>query len=92
MPTGTFQYQDEAERLSIEAAIAFVAEMRQLGLQKPDGGVIDACEALTLFKGQDFLRDTLAAAVQARVDDIEKKSNRSAATKPAARGGGRGRS
>ncbi len=40
MPTGTFQYQDEAERLSIETAIAFVAEMRQLALSAPNGQVV----------------------------------------------------
>jgi hypothetical protein len=92
MPTLTIRYETPEELRDYERAIAFVAEMRQLGLQAPHGGVIDACEALTLSKGQDFLRDTLAAAVQARVDDVEKKSNRPAATRPAARGDGPGRS
>jgi hypothetical protein len=30
MPTGTFDYRSEAERLAIERAIAFVAEMHAL--------------------------------------------------------------
>jgi hypothetical protein len=92
MPTLTIRYETPEELRDYERAIAFVAEMRQLGLQAPHGGVIDACEALALSKGQDFLRDTLAAGIQARVDEVEKKSNRPAATRRVARGGGRGRS
>jgi hypothetical protein len=80
MPTLTITYQTPEELRDYERAIAFVTEMRQLGVQAPYGGVIDACEALALSKGQDFLRDILAAAVQARISDVEKKSNRLAAT------------
>jgi hypothetical protein len=92
MPTLTITYDTPDERRDYERALAFVAEMRQLGLQAPHGGVLDACEALALSKGRDLLRDTLAGAVQARVGDVEKKSKRPAAIRPAARGGGRGRS
>ncbi len=92
MPTLAIRYETPEELRDYERAIAFVAEMRQLGLQAPHGGAIDACEALSLSKGQDFLRDTLAAAVQVRADDVEKKSSRPAATRRAPRGGGRGRS
>lgn len=92
MPTLTISYETPEERRDYERAIAFVAEMRQLGLQAPHGGVIDACEALALSRGQDLLRDTLAAAVQARVSDVEKKSRPPAATGRAVRDGGRGRS
>lgn len=92
MPTFTVSYSTEAERLAYERAFAFVAEMHALGLNAPDGSVLDACEALTLSKGRDFLRATLAGAAQARIDDIEKKRNssRPAAIGLAARGGGRG--
>jgi hypothetical protein len=92
MPTLSITYDTPEERRDYERAIAFVAEMRQLGLQAPHGGVIDACEAVALSKGHDLLRDTLVGAVQARVADVEKKARRPAATRPAARGGGRGRS
>ncbi len=92
MPTLTITYETPEERRAYERAIAFVAEMRQLGLEAPDGGVIDACEAVALSKGRDLLRDTLAAAVQARVDVVEKKSTPPAGTRREARGGGRGRS
>jgi hypothetical protein len=73
MPTGTFQYQDEAERLSIETAIAFVAEMRQLALSAPNGQVVSLCEGQALDKGRDLLRGTFRDAVQARIDSAEQK-------------------
>jgi hypothetical protein len=73
MPTFSVSYTTEAERQAYERAIAFVAEMHALGLNAPEGSVLDACEALTLSKGRDFLRETLAGAAQARIDDLEKK-------------------
>lgn len=92
MPTLTITYETPEERRAYEQAIAFVAEMHQLGLKAPDGGVLEACETLALSQGRDLLRDTLAAAVQARVADAEKKSSPPAATPPGAKGGGRARS
>ena len=73
MLTGTFQYQDESERLSIEAAIAFVAEMRQLAQTAPVGQVISVCEGQALDQGRALLRSTLQEAVQARIDSAEQK-------------------
>lgn len=72
MPTFTTAYTTEAGRQAYERAIAFVAEMHALGLNAPDGSVLDACEALTLSQGRDLLRQTLAEAAQARIDDVEK--------------------
>lgn len=92
MPTLTITYDTPEERRAYERAIEFVAEMHRLGLEAPDGGVIDACEAVALSRGSDLLRDTLAAAVQARVDRLEKKKTPPAGTRRAARVGGRGRS
>jgi hypothetical protein len=90
MPEFTITYSTLEERRDYERAIAFVAEMRQLGLEAPHGRVIDACEALALSKGRDFLRDSLAGAVEARVAEIEKKGNRPVAIQREARGDGRG--
>ncbi len=88
MPTLAITYQTPEERRAYERAIEFVAEMHRIGLGAPDGGVIDACESVSLSQG----RDTLAAAIQARAEGVEKKSTPPAATRRAARGGGRGRS
>ncbi len=85
MPTGTFQYQDEAERLSIEAAIAFVAEMRQLALTAPNGQVISLCEGQALDQGRSLLRSTLQDAVQARIDSSEQKGGSPAPARARAR-------
>jgi hypothetical protein len=90
MPTLTITYSTPEERRDYERAIAFVAEMHQLGLQAPHGGVLDACEALCLSKGRDLLREVLAGAVDARVKDVEKKLSRPAAINPATKGGGHG--
>lgn len=90
MPTLTITYSTPEERRDYERAIAFVAEMRQLGLAAPHGGVIDACEALSLSKGRDFLRETLAGAVQARVSDVEKNLSPPVVIEPATRGSGHG--
>lgn len=73
MPTGTFQYQDEAERLAIETAIAFVAEMHQLAQTAPASQVISLCEGQALDQGRALLRSTLQDAVQARIDSAEQK-------------------
>ena len=85
MPTLTIEYTTDAERLALEQAIAFVAQLRQVAATAPDGTVLAACEQLALSDGRRLLRDTLAAAVQARADhsDAQKKSA------PAPRGGAR---
>ncbi len=92
MPTLTITYNTPEERRNYETAIAFVSEMHQLGLEAPHGGVIDACEGLALSKGHDFLRETLAGAIEARVSHLEKKANRPVGTQPETRDGGRVRS
>ena len=52
MPTGTFDYRSEAERIAIERAIAFVAEMHALAQAAPDGQVLPLCETLALGAGR----------------------------------------
>jgi hypothetical protein len=78
MPTGTFEYRSEQERLAIEGAIAFVAEMHSLAQTAPEGHILQACESHALDQGRDLLRHTLQQAVQARIDSAEKKGGRPA--------------
>jgi hypothetical protein len=73
MPTGTFEYHSDTERLAIEAAIAFVTELHQLALAAPAGQVLDQCELQALGQGRTLLRSTLQQAVQARIATAEKK-------------------
>lgn len=83
MPVLAIEYRDEAERLGLEQAIAFFAQMRRAAQAAPDGTVLAACEQVALRDGRRLLRDSLAAAVQARVDAAEQKGG------PPAPGGAR---
>jgi hypothetical protein len=72
MPTFTVEYATEAERLELERAVAYVAEMRRVGAKAAHGTVLDTCERFALDKGRRLLRDNLAATLQTRAD-AEKK-------------------
>jgi hypothetical protein len=76
MPTITFEYSTETDRVMFEQAVAFVVHMRQVAATAPDGTVIDACEKLALADGRQLLRDSLAAAVQSRVGSVDAKKKR----------------
>lgn len=95
MPTLTIPDETEAERLDNERAIAFVAEIRRLGPDRPADRTLDACEALAHDRGRRLVRDSLAPAVQARVDRDEPEGATPrpppAATPGGTRGGGPGR-
>jgi hypothetical protein len=73
MPTLTIEYHDEDQRLALEQAIAYVADLRQLAIDAPAGTVLEACEGLALEKGRALLRSTLAAALQGRIAQAEQK-------------------
>lgn len=87
MPTGTFEYRDDAERVAIEQAIAFVAQMRDLALNAAPGQVLDQCEGHALDAGRDLLRSTLQQAVQTSIDHAEGKKGRIVSARAAANGG-----
>jgi hypothetical protein len=73
MPVGTFEYRTESERIAIERAIAFVAQLNDLALAAPPGQVLDACELQALTAGRDLLRTSLQQAVQTYVDSVDEK-------------------
>jgi hypothetical protein len=76
MPTLTIAYRDDAERLALEQAIAYVAQLRQVAQDAPDGSVLAACEKLALAEGRALLRSTLAAALEGRIAAAEQKGGR----------------
>jgi hypothetical protein len=76
MPELTIRYRDEAERLALEQAIAYVSQLRQVAQDAPAGSVLATCEQLALSDGRALLRDTLAAALQGRIDLAEQKGGR----------------
>jgi hypothetical protein len=73
VPTLTITYRDDAERLALEQAMAYVAQLRDVAQNAPDGTVLDACEQLALADGRALLRSTLAAALHSRVASAEQK-------------------
>ena len=73
MPTLTIEYRDDNERLALEQAIAYIAQLRQLALTAPDGTVLAACEQRALADGRALLRSTLAAALHSRVEAAQQK-------------------
>jgi hypothetical protein len=73
MPALTIDYRDDAERLALEQAIAYVTHLRQVAQDAPDGTVLAACEKLALSDGRAFLRSTLAAALDSRIAAAEQK-------------------
>ncbi len=73
MPTISFHYDTDAERLELERVAAYVAEMRRLGRTAAYGTVLDTLERFALDRA--LLRDNLAATVQARATG-EKKLGR----------------
>jgi hypothetical protein len=73
MPVLTIEYRDDAERLALEQAIAFVSQIRHVAKTAPHGTVLDACEKVALSDGRTLLRSTLANAVQTRIADAEQK-------------------
>ena len=74
MPTGTYEYRSEQERVVIEQAIAFISEMHDLAQVAPNGQVLHSCEGHTLSAGRDLLRASLQQAVQHRIASAEKKT------------------
>src|SRR5262249_479880 len=78
MPTVTFEYRSEQERVAIERAVAFVAEMHSLAQTTPNGQVLHACEGLALDCGRALLRLTLQQAAQAGIGTAEEKGARRA--------------
>lgn len=79
MPAGTFEYHREVERIAIEQALAFVAEMHALAHTAPGGQILHACEEHALDAGRQLLQHTLQQAVQARIDADEQKGRLHAA-------------
>jgi hypothetical protein len=79
MPMLTIEYHDDAERLALEQAIAYVAQLRQTALTAADGTVLAVCEQLAVREGRSLLRSTLAAAVKSRIAVAEQKGGPPAA-------------
>lgn len=65
--------QTPLQRLIAQMALDLAAKLEGQAQQAPPGGALDACEALLLGQGRQFLRDCLAATLQQQIDESEKK-------------------
>jgi hypothetical protein len=79
MPTFTFDYSTDAERLALEQMAAYMTDLRNLARHAPDGTVLDACEQLVLDAGRAALRATLQAALQTRAHETDAAKKKSPA-------------
>jgi hypothetical protein len=73
--TITLEIDPTHETLLREYA-AFLDEMKHLAATAPHGTVLAVCEQAVVEGGREHQRRVLQQAVQARVDDAEKKGRR----------------
>jgi hypothetical protein len=67
---------DAADESLLREYAAFLDEMKHLAKTAPDGTVLAACEQAVVDRGREHQRRVLQQAVQARIDDAEKKGLR----------------
>jgi hypothetical protein len=73
--TITIEIDPTHEALLREYA-AYLDEMKHLAASAPHGAVLAVCEQAVVERGRDHQRRVLQQAVQARVDNAEKKGRR----------------
>lgn len=71
----TLEIDSDLEPLLRDYA-SFLDEMKHLAKTAPDGTVLAACEQAVVERGREQQRRVLEQAVQARVDDAQKKGRR----------------
>jgi hypothetical protein len=81
------EFEDEAELIAAEQAVAMARELRKLADATPDGRVLAVVESAALERGRRFTRERLQDALNAQVADLEKKGD-AGGPAPAARPGG----
>jgi hypothetical protein len=67
---------DPAHESLLRDYAVFLAEMKQLAAAAPHGTVLDTCEKAVVHQGREHQRRVLEMAVEARVQDSEKKGRR----------------
>jgi hypothetical protein len=78
MPEAPLLPDSPLQRQIAQMALDLAAKLEAQAQRAPRGAVLDACEALLLDQGRQFLRDALAAALQQQIDQAEKKGARRA--------------
>lgn len=68
--------RSDFQRLVVEQALAYAQQLEQAARSALPGQTLDCCEGVVLAQGRQFLRDTLAAALQQQIHEGEKKGSR----------------
>lgn len=91
MPEAPLLPRSPLQRRIAQMALDLAANLEQQAAQAPLGGVLDACEALLLDQGRQFLRDSLSATLQQQADQACKKGGLRGPARAATPAGTRGR-
>jgi hypothetical protein len=65
--------QSDLQKVVVEQALAYAQQLEQAAHSAPSGQILEQCEAVVLLQGRQFLRDSLAAALQQQIREGEKK-------------------
>lgn len=74
----TITVENPTEALIVEQALAYARQLATTANAAPDGQVIERAENVVLSEGRDFLRRSLAIALQSQAEAVEKKGHRPA--------------
>ena len=66
--------QTPLQRLIVERALAYARQLELVADSAPDGSVLGRCEEVALGQGREFLRLSVADALQAQAESLEKKA------------------
>jgi hypothetical protein len=75
MPEAPLLPQSPLQRHIAQMALDLAAQLEAQARQAPLGTTLDACEAILLDQGRQFLRASLAATLQQQIDEAEKKGD-----------------
>ena len=78
MTEAPLQPQTPLQRQIAQMALELAAKLEEHAQQAAPGGALAACESLLLEQGRQFLRDSLAAALQSQARAAEKRGARPA--------------
>lgn len=81
----TIEFENEAELLAAEQAIAMVRELNALADATPDGRVLAVVEEAAVARGRRFIRERLQDVLNAQAADLEKKGGADGAAPAAGR-------
>ena len=65
--------QTPLQRLIVERALDYARQIERAADDAPDGSVLARCEKVALGQGREFLRLSVADALQAQAEPLEKK-------------------